>query len=210
MTKEVDDIVANIEKESKAVVVESSTNLPDVQSGNAYTGIKAAVIDKINDPKNIEKHARRLSKASNEYIKAEIEEKAVEAYEKVAHNKIDRARIRNELYIIKQQHRRDVAQQRHLNKKQRELHKAEINEARMKKYGKKLNKMGYQYVPPLPILFILLRLHDIAEFFEGVATVSDKLVKALKYVLIFIAVIIAVLIVPVTRIWLLEILGFLK
>ena len=100
---------------------------------SAYDNISNGVKAKINDPKNIENHTKKLTSVGNKIIRANIEEQDVKAERKQAENKVEKQKITNDLYVLKQEHKRLVKEQRHLNEQQREMHKSDINKARWEK-----------------------------------------------------------------------------
>lgn len=74
-------------------------------------------------------------------------------------------------------------------------------------YKDKLEKMKYTYVPNVFVLSMLLFFDGIRSFFDGLGTVSTSIVKAMKWVLLFGAICIVLFSIPVTREWIVNLLG---
>ena len=67
--------------------------------------------------------------------------------------------------------------------------------------------MKYTYVPNVFVLSMLLFFDGIRSFFDGLGTVSTSIVIAMKWVLLFGAICIVLFSIPVTREWIVNLLG---
>ena len=171
-----------------------------------------AIIDKakekINDDKMIEKHSDNIAKITDKALTVQAEQEDLKIEEKKADNKVKKQEIKNRLIVLKAEAIRLEKEQQQLNKEQKEDHKRRNKEAKWEVYGKKLEKMKYDYVPNAFILSMLIFFDGIVSFFNGLGAVSTSIVKALKWVLIIGGIVILLMIVPVTREWLLNLLKF--
>lgn len=196
---------------------EQTTALTTVTGGyvaSALDETKKNIVDKampkINDKRLVDKHAKKLAENADEAIKTELETQELEIKKKDTSNKITRKEIANKLYVLKQEGKRIKKEQKHLNKQQKEEHKRANNNTYWENHGTTLEQYGLHKGSNRLFCTILLWLDGIKGFLNGIDKVSNALLKALKYVL-FIGLLIGILmIIPVTREWLLKILGFVK
>lgn len=166
--------------------------------------------ERVNEDKYVDKRADDLAKVADKHLRNEIEIRNVQEAKREAKNKTDRKEIANELYRLKEESKRLKKEQRHLSEMQRARHKQEKIHAYWEAHKDTLELYKMREGSSRVACSILLWLDGVKSFFIGISKVSDALVKALKYVLIFVAVFGAVMAIPVTRNWLLTILGFIK
>lgn len=175
---------------------------------NVKGKIMDGALDKVDNEKSIGKHAGELAKVANDAIRADIEKENLKVKRTNAENKAEKQRIQNELIALKTEAKRLKREHKQILKEQKEEHKKRNKEILWLTYEKKLSKMGYTYVPNKMILEMLLFLDGVVSFFDGVGNVSTAIMKALKWILIITLIITTLMIIPTTRQWLLEILGF--
>lgn len=166
--------------------------------------------ERVNEDKYVDKRADDLAKVADKHLKNEIEIRNVQEARREAKNKTDRKEIANALYRLKEESKRIKKEQRHLSEMQKARHKQEKIHAFWETHKDTLELYKMREGSSRVACTILLWLDGVKCFFVGLSKVSDALVKALKYVLIFVAVFGAVMAIPVTRNWLLTILGFIK
>ena len=182
--------------------------------GNAIYETKRNIVDKampkINDEKIVEKHAKKLAENADESIRVELEQQQLEIAKGDAKNKVTRKEIANQLFVLKQEAIRLKKEQKHLNKLQKEEQIKESDRVYWANHGTTLE--GYKMHEGSNRTFcnVLLWLDGVKGFFLGLGKVSTALISALKYVLIVGAILIVLLIIPVSREWLLNLLGFIK
>lgn len=195
--------IANTENKQPTVL---NNNAIALDTSGANEKIKEKVINALSEQTNIDKNAKRLENVGKGLIRNSIgEQENIVLYGK-AKNKADRQAIKNRTYVLKQEKKRLIKEQRFLNKQQIDTHKAELKEKRWEMFSKTLGKYGFSEMPNLFIAFILLALDAIKASFEAISQINDKLAKMLKYVLIIIGIGLLLMIIPSTRIWLIGIL----
>lgn len=166
--------------------------------------------EKINSERLVDKHAKALAKNADERIANEIERQNVINERTKATNTTERKAIANELYRIKQEGIRLKKEQIHLSKMQKAQQKAEKSHAYWEAHKNTLEQYKMHEGSNKFACDILLWLDGVKCFFNGLSKVSDALIKALKYVLIFGGAFAVLMAIPVTREWLLGLLGFIK
>lgn len=196
------------ERNNEVQVIE---NAPvSVALENTAATIVEKAQERINSERLVDKHAKALAKNADDRIANEIERQNVINEKQKANNKAEKKAIETELYKIKQEKKRLKKEQEHLTDMQEqqqktekihnfwETHKATLEQYKMHEGS---NRLACK---------ILLWLDGIKCFFNGLSKLSDALMKALKYVFIFGGILAILMIVPVTRNWLLNLLGFVK
>ena len=162
---------------------------------------------RISDNKIVEKHADKLAAIADEAIAADSEAVELGVKRKRAQNKAERQRIKNELIVLKAEAKRLKKEQEQLNKEQKIDHSKRNAEAKWKKYGEKLKKMHYDYVPNAVTLAMLLFFDSIRSFVDGLGTISTAIVKAAKWIILLGVIFGIVYAIPFTREILLNILN---
>ena len=155
---------------------------------------------RISDNKIVEKHADKLAAIADEAIAADSEAVELGVKRKRAQNKAERQRIKNEAKRLKKE-------QEQLNKEQKIDHSKRNAEAKWQKYGEKLKKMRYDYVPNAVTLAMLLFFDSIRSFVDGLGTISTAIVKAAKWIILLGVIFGIVYAIPFTREILLNILN---
>ena len=195
------------------VVVEEKNNVALTSDvGGAIDDVKVKIIEKakekIQDDKIIEKHSENIAKISDRALEVEAEKQRLLVEEVNADNKVVAQEIRNRLIVLKAEAKRLKEEQKQLDKDQKAEHKKRNKDAKWAIYGEKLKKMKYTYVPNPFILGMLLFFDGIVGFFNGLGAISTSILKACKWLLIVGAVVAVLMVVPVTREWLLDVLKF--
>lgn len=205
--------------ESNLAIVEDE-QLPVIQDFPHHTAIdvinaaKNKILDKakakIDQEKILDKHADKLSEVADDMLKVETEKAEIEVEKKAASNKAEKQEIKNRLIVLKNEAKRLHKAEKHKNK----LQKIEIDQEKKAKrwdmLESTLKPLGYDYVPNPIALYILLMLVGLKAFFNGVGNVGAAVLKCFKWFLFIGLAIAIVLIIPVTRVWILELLGFLR
>lgn len=177
---------------------------------NAITQVEGRIVekavDKVNDEKIIEKHSKKLAEISDKAIEAETEKQELIVESKKADNKVQRQEIKNRLIELKTESIRLKQEQKQVLKEQKLDHKKRDKDAKWEMYKGKLQKMKYDYVPNVFVLKMLLFFDGLKSFFDGLGAVSTAIVKALKWVIIIALISFALLVVPVTREWVFNVL----
>ena len=191
---------------------EEQTGLAFSDVGGAIGNVKQKIIqkaaDKISADKIIEKHSEEIAKISDRALEVEAEKQRLIVEEVNADNKVVAQEIKNRLIVLKAEAKRLKAEQKQLDKDQKAEHRRRNKAAKWEIYGDKLQKLKYDYVPNILVLFMLLFFDGIKSFFDGLGVVSTAIVKAFKWVLIGSAVFAVLMVIPVTREWLLSLLQF--
>ena len=200
------------EKASSLIVKETETeHLGCV--GQAINEVEEKIVQKavlkVNDEKIIEKHAKRLAEISDEALEAETEKQELIVKDKKARNKAEKQEIRNRLIALNTEAIKLKREKKQTLKEQKADHKKRNKDALWEIYKDKLTKMKYTYVPNRFILKMLLFFDGVVSFFNGLGAVSTAIMKALKWILAIVIVVGVLLIVPVTRQWIFELLGFI-
>lgn len=164
--------------------------------------------EKINDDKMIEKHSDKIAEITDKALETQAEIEELKIDEAKAENKVKKQEIKNRLIVKKAEAKRLKKEQKQLNKEQKAEHKKRNKDAKWELYGAKLTKMKYDYVPNAFILSMLLFFDGLVGFFKGVGETSTAIVKALKWLIIIGLIIAVLMIIPVTREGLLNLLKF--
>lgn len=207
-----------VELNANALPIETSNNslieqpMLDVGNFSSVVGeveqrILSKAQEKIGDERIIDKHAENLKQLADKKLEVQAEHASLTVKEQEANNKVLKQEIRNRLIVLKSEARRLKKEQRQLNKEQKADHRARNKQAKWELYKDKLEKMRYTYVPCTLILAMLLFFDGVRSFFEGLGTVSTAIVKALKWVLLFGAIVAILFAIPVTREWLINLLS---
>jgi len=209
------DSINNIEErilsEGQKSEVSKVANAPvSVALENTAATIVEKAQERINSDRLVDKHAKALAKNADDRIANEIERQNVINERTKATNTTERKAIANQLYRIKQEGIRLKKEQEHLSKMQKALQKTEKTHAYWEAHKNTLEQYKMHEGSNRVACNILLWLDGIKCFFNGLSKVSDALIKALKYVLIFGGIFAVLMIIPATREWLLSILGFIK
>lgn len=207
-----DDVRKLIEEEKAITIAENKTiaihteNPIALDTSEANEKIKLKVTTALSEQANIERNAKRLKKVGQGLIDNSIGEQENIALFGKAKNKADRQAIRNRTYVLKQEKKRLIKEQKFLNKQQIDTHKAELKTKRWNMFSKTLSKYGFPEMPNLFIAFIILALDAIKASFEAISQINDKLAKMLKYVFIIIGIALVLMAIPSTRDWLFNLL----
>lgn len=161
----------------------------DTVSDEVTHKIKGEVNKALQDDKFVAKKSRKLAKVGNRLVEEEINAQDNIASSKRAQNKVNRQLIKNNLYVAKQEKKRATKEQRHLNYCQKEKHRQELAEYRWKEYGEMLKQYGFNKTPASWIFNTIVFLDGLARFFTGLDKANNKLIKALKFVIIGVLVV---------------------
>lgn len=197
-----DENSALIEKPVEHNLLSVNSVVDDVQQR-----VLGLVKDKINSEKTLDKHAENIAKITDKAMEVDAERVSLTVAQQDADNKITKQEIKNKLIVLKAEAIRLEKEQKQLNKEQKADHKRRNKEAKWELYKGKLEKMHYSYVPNAVILAMLLFFDGVKSFFDGLGTVSTAIVKCFKWVLLIGAILVVLLAIPVTREWLLNLLG---
>ena len=189
-------------KKKKAIAIAENKLVSVLDTSDAHEKIKQQVTYALSEQTNIDKNAKRLKKVGQGLIENSIGEQENIAFFGRAKNKADRQAIRNRTYVLKQEKKRLIKEQKFLNKQQIDTHKAELKTKRWDMFCKTLSKYGFSEMPHLIIAFIILALDAIKASFEAISQINDKLAKMLKYVVILIGIALVLITIPSTREWL--------
>lgn len=185
----------------------------DAGVGVAVGNVKGKIVDGaleiVDEKKSIEKHAGELAKIANDAIKADIEKEKNKVQRTHAENKAEKQEIKNKLIELKTEAIRLKREKKQILKEQKADHKRRNKNALWEIYKAKLEKIGYGYVPNIFILKMLLFIDGVVSFFEGVGKISTAIMKAIKWLIIIATIIGVLMVVPTTRQWILNILGFI-
>ena len=213
--QEIEEMI-NERKQSEGAVVEMpaapipSVTISDVGGaiGDAKRKIIQKAAEKIQDEKLIEKHSDAIAEISDRALEVEAEKQRLIVEEVNADNKVVAQEIKNRLIVLKAEAKRLEKEQKQLDKDQKAEHRKRNKDAKWELYGEKLKKMKYNYVPCLFVLAMLLFFDGVKSFFDGLGSVSTAIAKAFKWVLIGVLILAVVMIIPVSREWLLSLLQF--
>lgn len=200
------EIVEINEHNELAQSSESGLSAIDVV-GETQQEILTRAKKKIKSDKSLEKHADRIAKITDKAIKVDTERADLKVKKQDADNKVEKQEIKNRLLILKAEAERLKKEQRQLDREQKADHKARNKARKWELYSGKLGKMGYDYVPNVVILSMLLFFDGVKSFIDGLGTISTAIVKALKWVLLGGAILIVLFSIPVTRNWIINILS---
>lgn len=202
MTEEIREMI----EEEKAIAIAENKSVSVLDTSEANEKIKQQVTAALADQANIDKNAKRLKKVGQGLIENSIGEQENIAFFGKSKNKAERQAIRNRTYVLKQEKKRLIKEQKFLNKQQIDTHKAELKTKRWDMFSKTLSKYGFSEMPNLLIAFIILALDAIKASFEAISQINDKLAKMLKYVFIIIGIALVLMAIPSTRDWLFNLL----
>lgn len=166
--------------------------------------------ERVNDPKSIDKHAKDLADIANEMIENQLDEQRLANEKAAADNKVTRKNIANALYKARQEGIRLKKDAKHLSKMQKAKHRAEVEKFFWEAHKETLLQYGMHEGSPRYACEILLWLDGVKGFFNGLSKVSTALIKALRWVLIFGGIFAVLMVIPITRNWVLTLLGFIK
>ena len=93
---------------------------------------------------------------------------------------------------------------------QKAKHRAEVEKFFWEAHKETLLQYGMHEGSPRYAFEILLWLDGVKGFFNGLSKVSTALIKALRWVLIFGGIFAILMVIPITRNWVLTLLGFIK
>lgn len=172
MTMPMTSFMANAKVEDNTVSDEVTQKI----QGEVNTALK-------ND-KFVRRKSRKLAKVGDKLVEEEIKFRDNKANARKAQNRVDRQTIKNNLYVAKQEKKRAVKEQRHLNRCQKETHRQEIADYRWKEYGEMLSNYGFKKTPSSFVFYIIVFFDGTARFLDGVNKANNKLIKALKYIII--------------------------
>ena len=172
MTMPMTSFMANAKVEDNTVSDEVTQKI----QGEVNTALK-------ND-KFVRRKSRKLAKVGDKLVEEEIKFRDNKANARKAQNRVDRQTIKNNLYVAKQEKKRAVKEQRHLNRCQKETHRQEIADYRWKEYGEMLANYGFKKTPSSFVFYIIVFFDGTARFLDGVNKANNKLIKALKYIII--------------------------
>lgn len=204
------DIEKRIDKQNTSIVVKEEVKISPVEPDRSYAQmsspmtkliatatidndtvsdevtdkIKGEVNKALKDDKFVAKKSRKLAKVGNRLVEEEINAQDNVASHKRAQNKVNKQLIENNLYVAKQEKKRAVKEQRHLNYCQKEKHRQELADYRWQEYGEMLKQYGFNKTPASWIFNTIVFLDGLARFFTGLDKANNKLIKALKFVII--------------------------
>lgn len=187
--------------------IESNILSVDTVVENVQQKVLGLAKEKINSEKILDKHAENIAKITDKAMEVDAERVSLTVEQQDADNKVTKQEIKNKLIVLKAEAIRLEKEQKQLNKEQKADHKRRNKEARWELYKNKLEKMNYSYVPNIFILSMLLFFDGVRSFFDGLGTVSTAIVKAFKWVILIGIVLIVLFSIPVTREWLINLLG---
>ena len=213
-TKEVEEVESVVEQVEETPKQNSlTTQEQGIQVNLAVGSVKEKIVGgaltQVNNSKSINKHSNELTKVANDAIKADIEKERLKVEHTNANNRAEKQEIKNKLIELKTEAKRLKREEKQILKEQKEEHKKRSADILWARYEKKLTKMKYSYVPNKVVLTMLLFFDGVAGFFTGLGQVSNAIMKAIKWFLIIGITLSGLLIVPSTREWLLELMGFI-
>ncbi len=166
--------------------------------------------EQINDRKIIDKHAKDMAEVVDKGIKVSIETQNLEVEKRNANNKATKKEIENQLFVLKEEAKRLKKEQQHLSALQKEEQKKENDRVYWANHGSTLTQYHMHEGSNRVFCNILLWLDGVKGFITGLGKVSTALLSALKWVLIAGGILAILNIIPVTREWLANLLGFMK
>lgn len=204
ITKRVEDTQKEIaikESNSKIATIEqnsqySSMSMPmtqfmsnakiedDTVDDEVTQKIQSEVNNALKDDKFVNKKSRKLAKVGDKLVEEEIKSRDNTARAKKAKNRVDRQIIKNNLYVAKQEKKRAVKEQKHLNRCQKEAHKQEVAEYRWKEYGDMLQKYNYEKTPSDIVFKVIVFFDGSARLWDSLNRANNKFIKAMKFVII--------------------------
>lgn len=197
--------------EENPVVELASDNESEISAFDVVRGAQQKVLkrtkEKIGDNKTLERHAKKLAEIADKAMEVDAERAELNVQRQDADNKVEKQEIKNRLIVLKAEAKRLKKEQKQLDREQKADHRAKNKAAKWELYKGKLQKMGYDYVPNVIILSMLLFFDGVKSFFDGVGKVSTSFVVAMKWVLLLGAIMIVLFSIPATRIWLINLLN---
>lgn len=202
----------NFEAENSKPIQNQINSLANPKDFNkVLEGVQKKILEeaskKISSQDIVEKHAENLKEMADKAIQVDAEKASLIVAQQDADNRVEKQKIKNQLIELNAEAKRIAREQKQLNKEQRADHKARNKQAKWDIYKDKLQKMNYSYVPNPFVLSMLLFFDGVRSFFDGLGTVSTAIVKALKWFLLFGAILIVLFAIPITRDWLINFLG---
>lgn len=164
----------------------------------------------VTDKKKVSKRAKDLANIADDMIENQLDTERLKNEKAASKNKVERAQIANALYEAKQNGIRLRKEAKHQSKMQKERHKAERKKAYWQAHEETLKQYGLREGSSKVACEIIRFLDGVKGFFNGLSKVSDAIIKALKYILIIGGITAVLMIIPVTRNWILNLLGFIK
>lgn len=165
---------------------------------------------RVGDEKKVEKYADEIEDIADGMLKNQLDTERLKTEKAASKNKVERENIANALYKAKQEGIRLRKEAKHESKMQKARHKAENKKAYWEAHESTLKEYGMHEGSNIISCEILLFLDGVKAFFLGLAKVSDALVKALKWILIIGLIVGVLMLVPITRNWILPLLGFIN
>ena len=216
--KEQEQVQIEFEKPNLPTKIEPNELATETFAGNSAVGVihttKDRILEeaekKINQEKIIDKHSTKLSKVADTLMEVETEKAAIEVRKKDADNRAEKQEIKNRLIVLRNEAKRLRLEEKHKNSMQKLQIKSDKKRIQWERLEKTLTPLGYDYVPNPIALHILLMLVGIKAFVNGVGEVGTAVLKCLKWIIFLGLAITIVLIIPVSREWFLELLGFLR
>lgn len=191
-------------------VVENDVSLaaPAVMEAAKASMVEARGL--VNEKKKVTRRAKDLADIADDMIENQLDTERLKNEKAASKNKVERAQIANDLYEAQQTGVRLRKEAKHQSEMQKARHKAERKKAYWEANEETLKQYGMREGSSRVACEIIRWLDGVKAFFTGIGKVSDALVKALKWILIVGLVIGGLMIVPVTRNWILTLLGFIN
>lgn len=221
ITEEVERIKAEMVAENQVPTVKDESEVAGVNPysykqvgvGEAIFDVKEKVIkeavEKINDEKIINKHSDKIAEISDQALEVEAEQQRLIVEKAKANNKVVKQEIKNQLIILRAEAKRLRMEQKQIDKDLRAKHKKQNKEHLWEIYGDRLTKAHYDYVPNIFVLGMILVIDGVKSFFDGVGAISTSIVRAVKWALLIVAIVAVVMIIPITRNWILDLFQFI-
>lgn len=202
-----------VEEITQEVAVQEEDNDVSLASPAVMNAARKAMkiaSGRVGDDRKVEKYADEIEDIADEVLKNQLDTERLKTEKAASKNKVERENIANALYKSKQDGIRLRKEAKHESKMQKARHKAAKKKAYWEAHKSVLEQYGMHEGSNIIACEILLFLDGVKAFFLGLAKVSDALVKALKWILIIGLVIGVFMIIPVTRNWILTLLGFIN
>lgn len=166
------------------VINQTRARLSEIVPDDTFSEIQNKVNKELTKSNYVEKRKAQLSKVADQDVLAEIDRKKNEVRAKKARNIADRQAIKNALYNLKQEKKRAVEFQKALNEEQkRNIKDTEINQL-WAMHGETLKKYGFTQIHSTFGAKIILAMDSIKGFFIAADKVSNKLLRAFKWLFI--------------------------
>lgn len=184
-----EDIKKMVEEE-KALMLKEELSLPTTEkemksvrflSDKIVKDVEQSAMNDLDDTKIKDRASKKWTKVKQQRIDNVIDQEDVVANIEKAKNKADRQSINNLLYVLKQEKKRSIKEQKHLNTEQKEMQKQEVASYRWEAYKDTLTKYGYAKTPSNGVFKIIIIIDGVVCFLEGLNKASNKLVKVLKW-----------------------------